>query len=152
MIYLLVFASLISLYFIVVRPYIAQKEFNEVNLDLEIPNTNFILISDEEIELLNSTEIPTDEEIKLYYKMYEKRIELLLSDNYDFELTPFEEWEKAAKLPSRVHRNEKVPYFEAGGYQYIIGLTCDTLLGNPPHHCYYRFHDYKTMVNFKNNS
>lgn len=106
--------------------------------------------TDWETEKLNDMEnLPTDEEILLYYKMYCKKFELDNQDTWTtLEPMPFEEWEKHAKSKTEVHKfkDSDFGFWKGGGYQFIIPHTMDTMIGFPPNHSYHRYHDYKGMV------
>ncbi len=119
------------------------------DLGFEIPNR--ILdpqLSDEELELLKSDETPTEEHIFLYYKMYCKKFELKTQEMWTTEKPmDYEKWEERAKTKTEIHKGKgRFGFMVAGGYQFIIPMTCDSMIGIPPNQTYHRYHDYKRMV------
>jgi len=106
-------------------------------------------LSKKEIDLMNSIEIPTDEDILKYYKMYCKKFEM---DNRDTWTTlqpmSFDDWEKKAKEPTSIKGKDgdTIRLMIAGGYLFIISRTCDTMIGMPPNQYYHRYYDYEKMI------
>jgi len=93
-----------------------------------------LMDSIEETKLLRSKEVPTDDDIILYYKMYLKKKELEARSEWTAEdPMSFEKWEEIAKK-------------EGYGYRYMIGRTSDAFIGFAPDTVYQRFTDYKQLV------
>jgi hypothetical protein len=108
-------------------------------------------LPDEELNLLKSEETPTDEHIMLYYKMYCQKWDLKTQEMWTTEKPlSFDHWEKRAKENTEIHMGKgNFGFMKAGGYQYIIPMTCDTMIGIPPNQTYHRYHDYQRMVQVK---
>ncbi len=127
-----------------------QKRINVLtNLGFDIPDSMMKpYLPKDELELLNSYETPIDEHILLYYKMYCKKWDMKCQEMWTTEKPmSFEEWEKRAKTATEIHKGKgRFGFMVAGGYQYIIPMTCDTMIGLPPNQTYHRYHDYKSMV------
>lgn len=139
----------------VLRPWIVNWAYNKrLNKHIETemikkiyePNLNVW-----EIEKLGEPNaIPTDEEILQYYKMYCKKWELDNADEWT-TLKPmeFDEFEKKCKSPTTVIKPKEdvgFAFMVAGGYQYMIGKTCDAFVGFPPNQVMMRYRDYASMV------
>lgn len=163
------FVSGVLFYWIVLRPILkpalSRMNFNRrLNKRIKILKKAGIIVempirdpnlSQEELELLQSDEIPLEEHIWKYYQMYCKKFEMDNSDTWTtLKPMPFEDWEKRAKTPTkRIQPKEGDFGFQvAGGYQYIIPMTCDTMIGMPPMQVYMRHHDYAGMVEADNQS
>lgn len=106
-------------------------------------------LSKKEIELLNSDELPNDDDILKYYKMYLKKFEINTEDQWTTaKPRPFDDWERIAKTPTKRHisKNSKFGFQVAGGWLFMISCTCDAMIGIPPNQVYHRYHDYEAMV------
>lgn len=90
--------------------------------------------------------LPTEEEIKLYYKMYLKKLEL--SDTWNTYQVPFEEFEERAKNPNVVYNSielgngDKIDFGKSGGFSYLFEMTSDLFMGGK---CI-RLMDYEKLV------
>lgn len=104
----------------------------------------------EENKLLQSKDIPTDEHILLYYKMYCKKFEIKYQDTWitdNVQPMIFEEWEKRAKEKTEMTEVKSgIGIVKTGGYQFMIPMTCDLMVGMPPNQVYLRNYDYRKMV------
>lgn len=91
----------------------------------------------DETKKLRSNEIPTDEDILLYYKMYCKKFECDSRDTWT-TLKPmsFDEWEEKVKDENGFTH----------GWRYMIGKTSDAFVGFSNNMMYQRYRDYKKMV------
>lgn len=145
-----------------IRRYKAYKVRRKINLlvelranilrdmgfDIKTPIRDPHLIK-KEIDLMNSIEIPNDEDILKYYKMYCKKFEM---DNRDVWTTlqpmSFDDWEKKAKTPTAIlgKEDDKFRIMVSGGYLFLISRTCDTMVGIPPNQYYHRYYDYEKMI------
>jgi len=98
--------------------------------------------------LLKSKEMPTDEHIMKYYKMYCKKWEIDNRDQWTTkEPLSYAIWEKKAKTPTKITKiRGNFSLYEFGGYQYIISMTCDAMVGFPPNQIYHRYRDYEDMI------
>ena len=102
-----------------------------------------LIDSIEETKLLRSGEIPTDDDILLYYKMYLKKKELEdRSEWTTHEPMSFEKWEETVRSASTTPEGRNL------GYQYMIGRTSDAFIGSPldGNMSYQRFTNYKQLV------
>jgi hypothetical protein len=135
-----------------IKFYFEKKRVNAYLLD-KVKES--VLKSCEETRLMNGKEIPSDEDIDKYYRMYCKKFEL---DNKNQWTTlkpiPFEEFEKKAKVaPSQ----EKIPMDDGkeqlvinkrGGWSYLISMTSDMFSFDPVsgQSTMMRFRDYESMI------
>jgi hypothetical protein len=136
--YIIIGISIFLLFAMVILPEVIRHRRNMVDVvdDEEIPLLQEIA---DETNLLQSNEIPTDEHILLYYKMYLKKWEL---DHKELTLPDsvkpmqFDEWEKIAKTMD-----------EYGGYNFIISNTMDVFISmNGRCGSMMRCNDYRKMV------
>lgn len=160
------FIVVVMFYWMVMRPLISKlkgdrklnKRINVLrkmgfNIETPIRDPN---LSQMELELMNSNEIPTEEDIWKYYQMYCKKFEM---DNKDTWTTlqpkPFEKFEKFAKTPTKriepEGSSDRFGFMVAGGYLFMIASTCDAMVGMPPNQVYMRYNDYASMVEMDNN-
>ncbi len=111
-------------------------------------------VSNDELELLKSNECPTDEHILKYYKMYLAKDRLEKEDTWSTKQPiSFDEWEKIAKRPTEImDATDDIGFQINGGYQYIIPMTCDSMIGMPPNQYYHRYYDYVDMAKVDNKS
>jgi hypothetical protein len=99
--------------------------------------------SAEETMLLKSNEIPSDEDIDKYYRMYCKKFELDNRDQWNTaEPMTFEFWEKCAKNDFEVEQFGRVKW------QFMIAKTSDMFSFDPStgQSTMMRFHDYEEMI------
>lgn len=92
--------------------------------------------SAEETEKMTSGEIPSDEDIDKYYRMYLKKFELDTEDEWTTaEPIPFEEFEKDAKKDD--------------GWRFLIRMTSDAFSFDPSsgQAIMWRYRDYEEMIN-----
>lgn len=132
--------GLYLLWVIVIKPLIRDMNSNS---KLFNPFLNI-----EEIELLTNDRTPTEEDIVLYYKMYIKKFEMMKEQEWTTQQPmSFKTWEDRAKTKTKVTQMGKdMAFVMTGGYQYMIPMTCDTMIGLPPNQIYQRHNDYKSMV------
>ena len=124
---------------IVVLPSIAKK-MDEREKRIEHIKKEWKKAIDEsvkETKLMNSKDIPTDEDIELYYKMYLKKKEIEARSQWTTkEPMSFEHWKNRA---TNVNNTSDMQY---GGYLFMIRYTSDIFMGGT---CS-RIFDYKSMV------
>ena len=91
-----------------------------------------LLKSAEETKLMQSEEIPTNEDIDKYYRMYLVKFE---EDNKD-------QWNTAEPIPFEKFKER------AKDYRYLISMTSDIFSFDPVtgHSTMYRFRDYDEMI------
>ena len=93
----------------------------------------------EETQKMRSNELPSDEDILLYYKMYCKKWEL---DNRDVWTTrepmSFDQWERDVK-----DVDDSLRYH---GWKYMISQTSDAFISDADGHSFIRHNNYKRMV------
>lgn len=106
--------------------------------------------SSKETRLMNSDEIPSNEDIVKYYKMYCIKFEL---DNEDIWTTnkpmSFEEWEKKSKTPTKSEDlGDGWRFKERGAWEFMISKTSDIFSSNPVtgQSTMMRFRDYENMI------
>ena len=149
-------------YLIVIKPFfrIKNKIQKELELDryavidVDVDGRGFIdidgrnMLTEEEMKLLQSNDIPTDEHILKYYKMYCKKFEMTDVWTTIIPMT-FDEFEEKAKRPTKVihpKEGDSFSFMIAGGYQYIIRKTCDVFIGIAPYQTMLRNVDYAKLV------
>lgn len=139
--YILIIIGLYLLWVIVLKPLI--KDIKSRQLNLFNPNLNI-----DEIKLLANDHTPTEEDIVLYYKMYIKKFDMMKEQEWTTQQPmSFKTWEDRAKTKTKISPMSKdMAFVVTGGYQYMIPMTCDTMIGIPPNQIYHRYHDYKNMV------
>ena len=97
--------------------------------------------SAEESDLMRENDVPDDESIAKYYKMYLKKWELDNEDTWT-TCTPmsFKDWEKDAKSEPKE--------FGRVRWQFMIAMTSDTFMGFPGSntHVMMRHRDYESMI------
>ena len=131
----------VLLWFLVLRPLLRVYQDDKTVDKIAEKWSEAIKESLEETELMNKNEIPTDEHIQLYYKMYLKKDEIRKQGTWTTEEPlSFEDWEKKAKGNREYDR-----------YKFMIPMTCDAMIGLPPNVSFQRFTDYKRMVQNENN-
>lgn len=117
------------------------------NIDMKQMMNPFL--SDYELEKIESDDIPTDDEIGLYYLMYLKKFELDREDDWSVE-EPMssEKFEKQVKsLTETINENgETITIVIPGGYRWMISKTVDAFIGFPPNCGYQRYVDYEKLV------
>lgn len=107
---------------------------------------NSILESARQTRLMNSNEIPSDEDIDKYYRMYLKKFGL---DNDDIWTTndpmSFEQFYKEAK--SEPKQEGLLPHY--GGWKFLISMTSDAFSFDPKtgQSTMWRYRDYESMIN-----
>ena len=118
------------------------KALRGMGFDIPDNMMNPYLTKDEQ-KLMDSNETPTDEHIMLYYKMYCKKWDLKTQEMWTTEQPlALDKWEKRAKEKTEIHMGKgNFGFMKAGGYQYIIPMTCDAMIGLPPNQSYHRYHD-----------
>ena len=99
----------------------------------------------EETKKMKSGEIPSDEDIKKYYKMYLKKFDLDNRDQWTTEESmSFEKFEKDAKS------NEKQEGIirKRQGWEFLIAMTSDAFSFDPVsgQSIMYRYRDYEELV------
>jgi hypothetical protein len=106
--------------------------------------TDSVKKSFEETALLKSDEIPDDESISKYYKMYLKKFELDNEDNWT-TINPisFEIWEEAAKK-----QKDPESLFPRVGWSFMISMTSDCFMFDPEsgHSTMIRYRNYESMI------
>jgi hypothetical protein len=120
-----------------------KRKFDKTIKKFQSEIRHAVLESLEETERLRSTEIPSDEDILLYYKMYCKKFELDTRDTWT-TLKPItlDEWESKVKDTSK----------SVFGWRYMIPKTSDAMVGFPPNCTFHRYRDYKAMVEADDNA
>ena len=107
-------------------------------------------LSDYELKKMESDDIPTDDEIGLYYLMYLKKFELDRVDDWSVEEPiSLEKFEKMSKTPTEtIHEEgETITIQILGGYRWMITKTVDAIIGFPPDGgIYHRYVDYEKLV------
>jgi hypothetical protein len=143
MIYLIALISLYLFWLIVIKPTLRAKKHIHIIEDQEILDSII-----EESKLLKSTKIPTDDHILKYYKMYLKKDEIEKRDTWTTKQPmSFDEWKDRAKIPTKTEMiSDNMGFQTNGGYQFMISMTCDMMVGMPPNHQYIRCYDYAAMV------
>ena len=99
--------------------------------------------SAEETNLMNSGEIPSDEDIDKYYKMYCKKFELDNRDQWNTaEPMSFEFWTKCAK------NDFEEEQFGNVGWKFMIAKTSDMFSFDPStgQSTMMRFRDYEELI------
>ncbi len=102
-----------------------------------------------ELEKMESNEIPTDNEIELYYLMYLKKFELDRVDDWSVEEPmSFVDFEKHSKSLTETinEKGETITIVIPGGYRWMISKTVDAFIGIPPNGIYHRYVDYESLV------
>jgi hypothetical protein len=98
----------------------------------------------EETSKLNSDEIPSDDDILKYYKMYCKKLEIDNTDQWTTEEPmSYENFEKRAKKP-KPESEDKTIFVERRGWEFLIAMTSDAFMFNPKtgQHTMMRFRKY----------
>lgn len=105
-------------------------------------------LSDYELEMVESDDIPTDDEIELYFNMYLKKFYLNRENQWSVELPmSFEEFEKHSKsLTETINEDGEIIIVIPGGYRWMISQTVDAFIGFPPNGSYHRYVDYEKLV------
>ena len=89
-------------------------------------------LSDYELEKMESDDIPTDEEIELYFNMYLKKFYKDREDEWSVELPmSFEEFNKKAKTKTEIisEEGDTIGIMVRGGYKFMIPRTVDAFIG-----------------------
>jgi hypothetical protein len=106
--------------------------------------------SREETEKLRSGEIPSDEDIEKYYKMYCKKFEIDNKDQWTTrEPMSFEKFEKEAKtLPEDTDLGDGMKLHKREGWEFLIAQTSDSFMFDPKtgQSTMMRFTDYESMI------
>jgi len=123
--------------------FLYKRKFNKTLNRVKSEIKHSILESLEETERLRSNEIPSDEDILLYYKMYCKKFELDTRDTWT-TLKPMtlDEWESTVKDVDGL----------VFGWRFMISRTSDVMVGFPPNCTFHRYRDYKAMVEAEDNA
>lgn len=106
-------------------------------------------LSDYELEKMESDDIPTNEEIELYFNMYLRKFYRDREDEWSVELPmSFEEFEKKAQTPTEIisEEGDTIGIMVRGGYKFMIPQTVDVFIGFPPYTIYHRYVDYEKLV------
>lgn len=125
--------------------FLHKRKFNKTLNRVQSEIRHAVLESLEETERLRSDEIPSDEDILLYYKMYCKKFELDTRDTWT-TLKPmtFDEWNKKVK--------DTDDRYIVNKWQFMISRTSDAMVGFPPNCTFHRYRDYKAMVEAEDNA
>lgn len=142
MAYFIAGISVYLFWVLVIKPMIKQPHFVELHSQASLESIV------EESKLLKSKETPTAEHILKYYKMYLAKDALEKQDMWTTkEPMSFEKWEATAKTPTKtVMISNDMGFQTSGGYQFLISMTCDAMVGFPPNQQYLRYNDYAAMV------
>ena len=115
------------------------KKLKKLGLDFDEFDMNKLInpnLSTYELEKLNSDEIPSEEEVKKYYKMYLIKFKLDRKDEWSVETPmPFEEFRKKSLTPTETLTEDSSDFgiVITGGYLFMIPQTCDSMIGIPPY-------------------
>lgn len=138
-------------YFMVIRPLLKEKtrknmeKFNALKSIIEKAVFNDIEMN----KKIDSDEIPSDEDILLYYKMYLKKFELDRKNEWNVESPlSFEKFQEQAKKERKTIIDGELFFIENVGWSYIISKSCDsfiydTLTGK---RMMWQYRDYKKLV------
>jgi len=131
---ILVYIAICGLNELIMRKLSEEKIKKTKELGKELMLNSALKEYKEEMDLINSNKMPTDEDIKLYYKMYLKKCELDHKDEwitYNIQPYTFEEWKKMARTQR---------------YYFLIAETCDMFIGMYPNVQMIRNIDYRKIV------
>ena len=137
-----IFNPIIASYFIVIAK-VMERKLRRKTRDIIKQMAKGIAKSAIETELMRENNIPTDENINKYYKMYCKKFEMDNRDQWNTaEPMPFEFWEKCAKNDFEEEQFGRVKW------QFMISMTSDSFSFNPStgESTMMPFHNYDEMI------
>lgn len=103
-------------------------------------------LSEYELGKMESDDIPTDEEVELYFNMYLKKFHLDRENEWSVETPmPFDKFEEKCKTPTEIEKCDSISLIIPGGYRWMISQTVDSFIGIPPV-IYHRYVDYEKLV------
>ena len=130
-----------------------KRKLEKIGLDFSNVDMKQMLnpfLSNYELEKMESDDIPNDEEIELYFKMYLKKFYLDRENEWSVEVpTSFEEFDERCKTPPTTIINENgetISFIKPDGYRWMISKTVDAFIGFPPNMVYQRYTNYEKLV------
>lgn len=91
--------------------------------------------------------LPSEDEIQKYYKMYVKKFELDTQNIWTTQKhVTYKAYRERAKKLSEPVRLGKIIITRPGGYQFLISTTTDSVIRQPDNVIFVRYKDYQAMV------